>query len=56
MCNKGLYEQEVGYERVWDAAAVASAAPRRELQSALWGLESMMARAAMSGEEREECR
>ena len=35
---------------------MASATPRRELQSALWGLENTMARAAKAGEEREECR
>ena len=39
-------EQEVELERIRDAAAVASAAPRRELQSAL----------RQAGEEGRECR
>jgi len=60
-------EQEVQYEKVRDAAAVASAAPRRELQTAVRVLESARARAAKVSEEkkgidrkergrREECR
>lgn len=48
-------EQEVEYERIRDAAAVASAPPRRKLQSALRSLESARARAAEAGEERKEC-
>jgi len=48
-------EQEVEYERIRDAAAVASAPPRRKLQSAVRGLESARAKAAKVGEERKEC-
>eukprot|EP00579_Thalassiosira_antarctica_P001997 CAMPEP_0201868672 /NCGR_PEP_ID=MMETSP0902-20130614/2454_1 /ASSEMBLY_ACC=CAM_ASM_000551 /TAXON_ID=420261 /ORGANISM="Thalassiosira antarctica, Strain CCMP982" /LENGTH=1327 /DNA_ID=CAMNT_0048394037 /DNA_START=180 /DNA_END=4163 /DNA_ORIENTATION=+ len=47
-------EQEVQYEKIRDAAAVASAAPRRKLQSAIRGLESARAKAAKVGEERKE--
>ena len=47
-------EQEVQYEKIRDAAAVASAAPRRKLQSATRGLESARAKAAKVGEERKE--
>lgn len=47
-------EQEVQYEKVRDAAAVASAAPRRELQTAVRVLESARARAAKVSEEKKE--
>jgi chromosome segregation ATPase len=47
-------EQEVRYEQIRDAAAVASAAPRRELQSAVRVLESARARAAKVAEEKNE--
>ena len=45
-------EQEVEYEKIRDAAAVASAAPRRKLQSAARALESARAKAAKITEER----
>jgi len=48
-------EQEVEYEKIRDAAAVASVAPRRKLQSAIRGLESARAKAAKVAEERKEC-
>lgn len=47
-------EQEIQYEKVRDAAAVASAAPRRELQTAVRALESARARAAKVSEEKKE--
>jgi len=47
-------EQEVQYEKVRDAAAVASAAPRRELQTAVRVLETARARAAKVSEEKKE--
>jgi len=47
-------EQEVQYEKVRDAAAVASAAPRRELHTAVRVLESARARAAKVSEEKKE--
>ena len=47
-------EQEVQYEKVRDGAAVASAAPRRELQTAVRVLESARARAAKVSEEKKE--
>ena len=47
-------EQEVEYEKIRDAAAVASAGPRRELQSAVRALESARAKAARFTEERKE--
>lgn len=47
-------EQEVEYEKIRDAAAVASAVPRRKLQSAVRGLESARAKAAKVAEERKE--
>eukprot|EP00804_Cyclotella_cryptica_P030321 CCRYP_011865-RA/>CCRYP_011865-RA protein AED:0.05 eAED:0.05 QI:289/1/1/1/0.83/0.57/7/1563/908 len=47
-------EQEVRYEQIRDAAAVASAAPRRELQSAVRALESARAQAAKVAEEKKE--
>ena len=47
-------EQEVEYEKIRDAAAVASAAPRRKLQSAVRALESARAKAAKVAEERKE--
>ena len=45
-------EQEGEYEKIRDAAAVASAAPRRKLQSAARALESARAKAAKITEER----
>ncbi|ACI64866.1 smc1, partial [Thalassiosira pseudonana CCMP1335] len=47
-------EQEIEYEQIRDAAAVASAAPRRELQTAARALESARAKAAKVAEERKE--
>lgn len=47
-------EQEVEYEKVRDAAAVASAVPRRKVQSAARALESARAKAAKISEERKE--
>ncbi|KAL7543841.1 hypothetical protein ACHAXR_013280 [Thalassiosira sp. AJA248-18] len=47
-------EQEVQYEKIRDAAAVASAPPRRKLQSAVRGLESARAGAAKVAEEKKE--
>lgn len=47
-------EQEVRYEQIRDAAAVASAAPRRELQSAARALESARAKAGKVAEEKKE--
>ena len=47
-------EQEVRYEEIRDAAAVASAAPRRELQSAVRALESARAKAAKVAEEKKD--
>lgn len=47
-------EQEVEYEKIRDAAAVASAVPRRKLQSAARALESARAKAAKVAEERKE--
>jgi len=47
-------DQEVEYEKIRDAAAVASAAPRRELQSAVRALESSRAKAAKITEDRKE--
>mmetsp|Transcript_13150 Transcript_13150/g.27812 ORF Transcript_13150/g.27812 Transcript_13150/m.27812 type:complete len:1101 (-) Transcript_13150:41-3343(-) len=47
-------EQEVRYERIRDAAAVASAKPRQLLQSAVRALESARARAAKVADEKNE--
>lgn len=47
-------EQELEYEKIRDAAAVASAVPRRKLQSAVRSLESARATAAKVVEERKE--
>jgi len=47
-------EQEVDYEIIRDAAAVASAVPRRKLQSAVRSLESARAKAAKVAEEKKE--
>lgn len=47
-------KQEVQYEKVRDAAAVASAAPRRELQTAVRVLENARARAAKVSDEKKE--
>lgn len=47
-------EQEVEYEKIRDAAAVASAPPRRKLQTAVRGLESARAGAAKVAEEKKE--
>ena len=47
-------DQEVEYEKIRDTAAVASAAPRRKLQSAVRGLESARANAAKVTEEKRE--
>ena len=47
-------EQELKYEEIRDAAAVASAAPRRELQSAARVLESARAKAGKLAEEKKE--
>ena len=48
-------EQEAAYERIKDAAAVASAAPRRALQGAARAREGARARCARAAEERREC-
>lgn len=47
-------EQEQEYEKIRDAAAVASTVPRRKLQSAVRSLESARAKAAKVVEERKE--
>jgi chromosome segregation ATPase len=47
-------DQEQEYERIRDAAAVASTVPRRKLQSAVRTLESARAKAAKVAEERKE--
>ena len=47
-------EQEARYEQIRDAAAVASAAPRRELQRAMRALDSARTKAAKVTEERKE--
>ena len=47
-------EQEMEYETIRDAAAVASAVPRRKLQSAVRSLESARSTAAKVVEERKE--
>lgn len=47
-------DQELEYERIRDAAAVASTVPRRKLQSAVRSLESSRAKAAKVLEERKE--
>lgn len=47
-------EQEVRYERIRDAAAVASAKPRQLLQTAVRALESARARAAKIADEKNE--
>lgn len=47
-------EQEARYEQIRDAAAVASASPRRELQSAVRVLESARAKAGKLAEEKKE--
>ena len=47
-------EQEVRYEKIRDAAAVASAIPRRELQSSVRALESARAKAGKVAEEKKE--
>jgi chromosome segregation ATPase len=47
-------DQEQEYEKIRDAAAVASTVPRRKLQSAVRSLESARAKAAKVAEERKE--